>query len=246
MSCTRHVESFEVVDVKIEFTADKECLRKIEETAEFLLKQKLDKLNILLKNLNVYCHNNTLLVNDRYNICKDFEEIATTFGLSIKHVACPLKGKNFIVSDKLIEILMTIHESYQLEGIANQELTADIQEVINKNSIHFDANDELTLMLRSIRDTGVVVTQGKQRVVTTYYDDLYKGEQRGEIVIDKSRVDEMVKDYVNKAKGVMEEGNKQLRDGTAKLLYSRARQMGYAVTEEKKGNQIQLVLVRCE
>ena len=30
MSCTRHVESFEVVDVKIEFTADKECLRKIE------------------------------------------------------------------------------------------------------------------------------------------------------------------------------------------------------------------------
>ena len=38
----------------------------------------------------------------------------------------------------------------------------------------------------------------------------------------------------------------QLRDGTAKLIYARARQMGYAVQEVKKGTQTQLVLVRCE
>ena len=56
----------------------------------------------------------------------------------------------------------------------------------------------------------------------------------------------MVKDYIKTSTGVMEKGNIQLRDGTAKLLHSRARQMGYAVKEERKGNQVQLVLVRCE
>lgn len=246
MSCTRHVESFEVVEVKIEFTTDKECIMKMEEIAELLLKQKLDKLNILLKKLNVYCYNNTLLVNDKYNICKDLEEIAAAFGLTIKPVTCSLRGKNYIISDKLIEILMTINENYRLDGIANQELTAEIKEVINKNGIYLTISEELTSIIRSIREKGTIVTQGTQRVVTTYYDGMIKRQERGEITSDKGKITEMVKGYVKASTSVMEKGNKQLRDGTAKLLYSRARQMGYAVKEERKGNQIQLVLVRYE
>ena len=182
---------------------------------------------------------------DSYGV-KDLEEIATAFGLTIKPVICSLKGKNYIISDKLIEILMTINENYQLEGVANQELTVEIEDVINKNSIHSSISEELTSILRAIRKTGMVVTQGTQRVVSTYYDDCYNGEQRGEIVSDKDKIIEMVKDYIKTSTGVMEKGNIQLRDGTAKLLHSRARQMGYAVKEERKGNQVQLVLVRCE
>ena len=49
-----------------------------------------------------------------------------------------------------------------------------------------------------------------------------------------------------KYQGIVNKANEQLRDGTAKLIYSRARQMGYAVQEIKKGTQTQLVLVRCD
>ena len=48
------------------------------------------------------------------------------------------------------------------------------------------------------------------------------------------------------AKRTYEAAEAVLRDGTAKLIYARARQMGYAVQEVKKGTQTQLVLVRCE
>ena len=48
------------------------------------------------------------------------------------------------------------------------------------------------------------------------------------------------------AQNTVNKTNEQLRDGTTKLIYSRARQMGYAVQEIKKGTQTQLVLVRCE
>lgn len=244
MSCTRHVESFEVVEVRITF--DKDCIKEIEKTAELLLIQKIEKLNILLKNLNVFCHNNILLVNDRYNICKDFEEIASAFALTVKPIACSLRGKNYIVSDKLIEILMTINENYNLKGVESQEATSEIIEIISKNGITLSENESLIEMLRAIRKTGEISTQGKQRVVTTYYDGMLRGVEKGEITSNSDQITEMIKSYVGKTTRVLEEGNKQLRDGTAKLLYSRARQMGYAVKEERKGNQIQLVLVRYE
>ena len=40
--------------------------------------------------------------------------------------------------------------------------------------------------------------------------------------------------------------NKELVEGTTKLIHSRARQMGYAVEQVKKGKEIQLVLVRMQ
>ena len=48
------------------------------------------------------------------------------------------------------------------------------------------------------------------------------------------------------AENVVKKTNAYLRDGTTKLIYTRARQMGYAVQEVKKGTQTQLVLVRYE
>ena len=48
------------------------------------------------------------------------------------------------------------------------------------------------------------------------------------------------------AQDSIKKANGQLRDGTAKLIQTRARQMGYAVQEIKKGEQTQLVLVRYE
>ena len=40
--------------------------------------------------------------------------------------------------------------------------------------------------------------------------------------------------------------NSDMLNGTTKLIYSRARQMGYAVEEVKKGKDVQLVLVRLQ
>ena len=48
------------------------------------------------------------------------------------------------------------------------------------------------------------------------------------------------------AEAIVQRTNANLRDGTTKLIYTRAKQMGYAVQEVKKGTQTQLVLVRYE
>ena len=244
MSCTKKVESFQSVEVKIEF--DKDCVKNIERTADLLLKQKLSKLNNLLKNLNVYSYNNILLVNDRYCTCKDFEDIAGSFGFTVQSVACSLKGKNYIVSDKLIELQMLINGQYELKGYANQALTKEVQQVIEQHLISIQQDEEFINIIRAIRETGDVLLQGKQRVVSIYYDDQLRSEERGEIVSNKEAITEKINNFIKTSTKLLESGNEQLRDGTAKLLYSRARQMGYAVKEERIGKQIQLVLVRSE
>ena len=105
MSCERRVYTFQQVEeVRIE-CCDKKELEKLEKTIISSIEQKLEKLNILIKNCNVYSGNGMILVNDRYNICSDLSTVAEAFGLNIKQVQCSLKGKNYIITDELLTVL---------------------------------------------------------------------------------------------------------------------------------------------
>ena len=67
MSCERRVHTFQQVEeVRIE-CCDKKELEELEKTIISSIEQKLEKLNILIKNCNVYSGNGMILVNDRYN-----------------------------------------------------------------------------------------------------------------------------------------------------------------------------------
>lgn len=244
MSCKREVETFQRVEVKIEF--DKNCFKNIEETAKLILKQKLDKLNILLKNLSVYCYNGTLLINDRYNTCRELEEIAQSFGFIVKQADCALKGKNYIMTDELLHILSSVGSGYDLSQYANKEITEEIKKIIVENLIDGNKNDNITDMIREILAKGFISTTGTQKVTSVYENSRLIKETREDIVSNRSKIEKKVLSFVERSKTVLEKGNEQMQNGTVKLLYHRARQMGYSVKEERKGTQIQLVLVRAE
>lgn len=245
MSCKRKVVSFSPVEIKIT-SIDKSSVCEIENAAICAVKQKLDKLNIILKNLNVYCHENTLLINDRYGICKDFEEIASAFGFIIQAVDCGLRGKSYILQDALIKLICATQPSFSIVDYANNQITAELISVIEKNRLQGTAESDISEILRDIKAKGHYSINGKQKVTTVYYDDRIIEQNLGEIVSDEAKISARLKNYMNEAKSTVNKTNESLRDGTAKLLYSRARQMGYSVKEERVGTQVQLVLVRCE
>ena len=55
-----------------------------------------------------------------------------------------------------------------------------------------------------------------------------------------------LKAFAERSKKTVGKANADMLNGTTKLIYSRARQMGYAVEEVKKGKDVQLVLVRLQ
>ena len=67
-------------------TISKKELSTIEEAMILCLDRKLEKLNLLLKQMNVYKIGSSLLVNDRYNTALNFIEIVNGFGIDIEQV----------------------------------------------------------------------------------------------------------------------------------------------------------------
>ena len=242
MSCRKTVESFSPIEIKIT-CIDRNALAQIEQTATCAVKQKLNKLNIITKNLNVYCYDNALLINDRYGISKDLEEIARAFGLDIKPVECGLRGKTYIVQDELTEIIRQINSKFSIGEYANCQITEEIKSLIKKNKSKVSEDSELSEIFKEIQSTGVYILEGRQKITSVYYDGRLISETK-EVISDKSRIVDKLKNYMTETKETLERANGNLRDGTVKILYSRARQMGYAVKEERKGTQVQLVLVR--
>ena len=245
MSCKRKVESFSPIEIKIN-CIDKSSVCEIENAAISAVKQKLDKLNIILKNLNVYCYENTLLVNDRYGISKDLEEIASAFGLNIQAVECGLRGKSYIFQDTLIELISATDATFSIAEYANCQMTHELISVIEKNKIQGIPEADITEILKEIKEKGYYSVNGKQKVTTVYYDGRIIEQNFGEVVSDEAKISARLNNYMTEAKSAVNKTNENLRDGTVKLLYSRARQMGYSVKEERVGTQVQLVLVRCE
>ena len=90
MSCERRVYTFqEVEEVRIE-CCDKKEIEDLEKTIKNALEQKTEKLNVLIKNCNIYSFGGVILVNDRYNICSDLTIVAEALGLTINPVQCSL------------------------------------------------------------------------------------------------------------------------------------------------------------
>ena len=247
MSCERRVHTFQQVEeVRIE-CCDKKELKELEKTIISSIEQKLEKLNILIKNCNVYSGNGMILANDRYNICSDLATVAKAFGLNIKQVQCSLKGKNYIITDELLTVLKQLEREFGFgTNIANQELTDVICQILNENSVTRNIDLNVLEMVRNIKKNGQYVTTRTRTITEETEDGRLIGRSEGQWVTDANEIRNKLMKISKDAQTTVNKTNSQLRDGTAKLIYARAKQMGYAVQEVKKGTQTQLVLVRCE
>lgn len=247
MSCERRVYTFQQVEeVRIE-CCDKKELEELEKTIIASMEQKLEKLNILIKNCNVYAGNGMLLVNDRHNICSDLIVVAEAFGLNIKQIECTLRGKNYVITDDLLTILKQLEKEYDFgKKIANQELSEIVSEILNNYSITGKIDVNVLDMVRNIKKNGQYVTTRTRTITEETEDGRLVGRSEGQWLSNANEIRNKLMTISKKAQNTVNRTNSQLRDGTAKLIYARARQMGYAVEEVKKGTKTQLVLVRCE
>ena len=247
MSCDITTTTFEEVEkVKIE-CCDKKEIEALEKSIISSIEQKLEKLNILIRNCNVFAYSGYLLVNDRYNTCSDLVSVTEAFGLSITQIQCSLRGKNYLITDKLLHVLRQFGKEYVYgEYVKNKELTAEVKSFIFENEASEVVDSQIMHMVQNIKENGQYVATRTRTVSETYEDYSLVGRSEGKWDIDVEEIRKRLLDISSKAQDIVNNANSQLRDGTAKLIYARARQMGYSVQEIKKGTQTQLVLVRCE
>jgi hypothetical protein len=230
------------INVDITTISQKELLT-IEEAMTVCLDRKLEKLNLLLKMMNVYQVGDCLLVNDRYNAVLDFIKTVEAFGMDIKQVnVAGLRGKTYLIGDVITKLLRVMGTSYNFSNILDvKELPAtanmDGVQLFGYDALNQTYDSELTALLTEIKRQGRVRIQGTETLI----DGVSQG-----IVSDQARISEKLKKYLVDIKKQACENNKNVQYGTTEILYTRARQMGYSVQKEVKGNQVQLVLVRVE
>lgn len=245
MSCQRTVKTFETVEVKID-TCNKKELEELEKSIVSSINQKLEKLNILIKNCDIYSNGNCILVHDRFNICSSLKEVAEGFGLECKLVDCSLKGKTYLITDQLLSVLKQIDVQFKIgSNVANKELIDEIEDIMGEFGLT-KIDPEILEMVRNIKKNGVYTTSKTREVSQTFYDGRLIDHSEGFWSTDESMIRDRLLRMSKEAENVVKRTNANLRDGTTKLIYTRARQMGYAVQEVKKGTQTQLVLVRYE
>ena len=245
MSCQRTVKTFETVEVKID-TCNKKELEELEKSIISSINQKLEKLNILIKNCDIYSNGNCILVHDRFNICSSLKEVAEAFGLECKLIDCSLKGKTYLITDQLLSVLKQIDIQFNFgSNIANKDLIDEIEDIMGEFGLT-KIDPEILEMVRNIKKNGVYTTSKTREVSKTYYDGRLIDHSEGSWSTDESVIRDRLLKMSKETENVVKRTNANLRDGTTKLIYTRARQMGYAVQEVKKGTQTQLVLVRYE
>ena len=246
MSCEKTVKSFETVEVKIE-TCNKKELEDLEKSICSAIKQKLEKLNLLIKNCDIYSNGNCVLVHDRFNICSNLKEVAEAFGLECNHVNCYLKGGVYLIADEfLLRMLRQIDVQYSFGScISNKEMTDEISVIMGAfGTVKIDSS--VLEMVRNIKNNGVYVNSKTREISETFVDNELRNRTEGDWSFDEEVIKGKLQNMSIEAERVIRMNNTYLKNGTAKLIYTRARQMGYAVQEIKKGTQTQLVLVRYE
>jgi len=245
MSCHRTVKTFETVEVKID-TCNKKELEELEKSIVCAINQKLEKLNILIKNCDIYSNRNCILVHDRFNICSNLKEVAEAFGLECELINCSLKGKSYLITDQLLHVLKQIDAQFNFgSNVANKDLFDEIEDIMGEFGTN-KIDPAILEMVRNIKKNGVYTTSKTREVSQTFYDDELIDYSKGSWSVDEGAIRDRLLKMSKETESVVKKTNANLRDGTAKLIYTRARQMGYAVQEVKKGTQTQLVLVRYE
>ena len=232
----------EVRKISIEVrTVSRAQLATIEEALTVCLDRKMDKLNLLLKQMDVYLVGDNLIVNDRFSTAHDFEETVRAFGTDIKSVTVPnLRGKTYVMSDRIAQLLRVSGEEYAWDKavrLKKARFDADALEgqLFRYGEIRERYDGELRDFLRQVKGTGSVSVTGTETLID--------GRSQG-VVSDRARVERKLSAYLADVRREACENNRQLQRGTAMLLRERARQMGYSVTQEEKDGKIQLVMVR--
>lgn len=217
-------------------------LSTIEEAMRLCLNRKLEKLNLLLKQMNVCQVGNFLVVNDRYNTALNFMEIVRAFGMDINQIAITgLRGKTYVVGDKITKLLDIMGSTYDFSSIIDihslREVNKDQLFLFNYDELDATYDSELKALLKEIKTTGAVKISGSEKFV----DGVSQG-----IVSNQDATEKKLKKYLSDIKQQACENNRNVQYGTTEILYFRARQMGYSVKKEVKGKEVQLVLERIE
>lgn len=245
MSCRRKVKTFEVVEIKLD-DITKSDLISVEEKVCNILSQKLEKLNVLTKEMSIYAYKDFLVINDRYNICKDLVEVAEAFNFEIKRINCSLKGNSYLVTDGLMVFLKQLGVSYEFgKNIANQSVTEEIKELIEREP-RTEVSEGMLEILDNIRQNGSYTFTKRRTITTSYYDNRIEGKKEGKWNIDESGIQGTIKAFANQCNNIVSRANADMVNGTSNLIRSRAKSMGYSVQEVKKGKEVQLVLVRLQ
>ncbi|HPY75180.1 MAG TPA: hypothetical protein PLB63_07185 [Planctomycetota bacterium] len=253
MSCERRIHTFqEVEEVRIE-CCDKKEIESLEKSIISAIEQKLEKLNIFIKHCNVYSDGKSIFVHDRYSVYLDLQQVAESFGFHVTEVQCSFKGKNYVITDDLCTVLKQFDSAFKFgKNVENQTLTDGVKELLSQHASLGTIHQDILEMVRNIKEHGQYVTT-RSRQISEVYEEEYETlssrlieRSQGAWDSDIDTIREKLMQVSREAQNTVNKANDQLRDGTAKLIYTRARQLGYAVQEMKKGMQTQLVLVRCE
>ena len=235
----------ETVIKKIQISNVQACdIQVFEKALISCVEQKLEKLNLIANQMNVYAVGNCLIINDRYSICQEFPRIVSAFGMDIQSIVVPgIRGKTYVISDEIVAILKKLLSNYKFgESIANSEATESMLASIERDGILYPEIDrrydaELVNYIAEILGTGAVTIEGKETLI----DGVSQG-----IVSNSESVSARLNSFLSEAEAQVKRNNKNMQNGTTEILYHRARQMGYSVEKKTNGKEVQLVLVRLQ
>lgn len=244
MSWEVTTQFFEAQEIRLDVIT-RESLQELEKSVCSVIKQRLEKLNLLIKDMNVFYHEDHLIVNDRYKICSELEKITRALGFRIERLECAMRGATYILTDPLIEMLHQIGEHNDiLNSVSNQSTMQEVEELVYKNAMLNVSNAGLLDMINNIRANGVYVDSKKRSVSETTDGNILLSRSEGAWNVDEHELESRLMSFATTAQDQISATNKEIVAGTTQLIHYRARQMGYAVEEKRNGKEVQLVLVR--
>ena len=163
----------ETVIRQIEINNVKACdIQIFEKGLISCIEQKLEKLNVIAKQMNVYVVKDHIIINDRYSICPEFNSIVESFGMSIRQITIPsLRGKTYLISDEIVAILHKISSNYCFgKSIGNMNANEAIRFEAEKNKIKYHRieekyDNELTGYIKQILCAGTVFVEEKETLI---------------------------------------------------------------------------------
>ena len=170
-------------------TISKKELSTIEEAMLLCLDRKLEKLNLLLKQMNVYQIDSSL-VNDRYNTALNFIEIVKGFGIDIEQVNVNgLRGKTYILGDKITKLLNVLGTEYDFSRIIDiKSLPTGIDstklKLFDYSFLDNIYDSELSDLLKEIKMHGKVSINGTETLIDGVSQGIVSDQER---IVKKKR-----------------------------------------------------------